>query len=298
MVMKFLVTGSSGLIGSQLIKDLTEKDFNVYSCYNTLQPEFGHPILLDLNDLSNIATTVRKIEPDVIIHLAALTNVDLCEKEKNLATKINVDATKILLQCISSQTFFLYVSTDYVFDGQKGMYNELSPTNPINFYGKTKREGESAVLNSAKNSCIVRTSTPFGLHNQKKSFPIWVVENLRQNHQIKVPMDQYTSPTYVPNLCKMLVEITTKQITGILHLAGETRISRYEFAKLITNKMHLDYDLIKPVSLTDMHWVAQRPKDSSLDISKAKPILQEKPLDIHQSLSRLYGLKHETEKIV
>ena len=134
---------------------------------------------------------------------------------------------------------------------------------------------------------IARTSTPFGIHKTKKSFPIWVKESLESKKDIPVLVDQITSPTYVPNLSKMLIEIATRQITGVIHLAGSTRISRYDLAELIADKLSLDKNLLIPAKTDEMNWKAQRPKDSSLDVSYASEILNEKPQKIQYSLDCL-----------
>jgi dTDP-4-dehydrorhamnose reductase len=283
--MKFLVTGSAGLIGSQIVKDLIQKNHTVYSCYHDQKPLQGIPTLLDLSDSNKIIQTLHETKPDRIIHLAAMTGVDLCESKKELATIINTKATETLAKQAAKQNiFFLYVSTDYVFNGINGMKKEDDTTNPLGFYGKSKLEGELVLNKLASNWCIARTSSPFGIHPTKKSFPLWVKENLEAKKEIPVLVDQFTSPTYVPNLSKMLIEITTRQITGILHVSGATRISRYALAELVADKLHLDKNFLISTKIDTMNWKAQRPKDSSLDISLVAEILNEKPQTIQQSL--------------
>jgi dTDP-4-dehydrorhamnose reductase len=283
--MKFLVTGSAGMVGSQVVKDLVNQNHIVYSCYHDELPNHGIPLQLDLTDSDKIIQTLQEIKPDRIIHLAAMTNVDLCETEKELATLLNLNATETLAKQAAKQNiFFIYVSTDYVFDGKQGMKKEDDATNPLGFYGKIKLKGEIAVNNLALNWCIARISTPFGIHQTKKSFPLWIKENLELKKEIPVLVDQFTSPTYVPNLSKMLIEITTKQITGVIHLAGASRISRYELANMISDRLNLDKSLLKPTKTDEMNWKAQRPKDSSLDVSLATKILNEKPQTIEQSI--------------
>jgi dTDP-4-dehydrorhamnose reductase len=283
--MKILVTGSTGLVGRQVVSDLEDLGDTVYSAYHNSKPESGIPIQMDLTHLEKISELVSKLNPDAIIHLAAITDVDVCEKEKEMAMKINAQATKILAkQAAKQKSFFVYISTDYVFDGMQGMRKESDKTNPISFYGKSKLEGELAVMNLASSWCIVRTSTPFGLHPTKKSFPVWIIENLLAHKQINVIVDQFTSPTYVPNLSKMLIEITKRQISDLIHLAGATRISRYEMAEMLSDKLNLEKKLLKPVSIDEMNWIAKRPKDSSLDVTKAVSILNEKPFIIEQAI--------------
>lgn len=283
--MKFLVTGSAGLVGRQVVKDLSKSTDQIYSCYHNTKPEYGIPTQIDLANPENIIKIVENIKPDVIIHLAAMTNVDQCETEKELALKINAKATEIISkQAAKQRAFFVYVSTDYVFDGKKGMKKENDLTNPIGYYGKSKLEGENAVRDLASSWCIARTSTPFGIHPQRKSFALFVIENLKAKKEINTVTDQYTSPTYVPNLSKMIIEIATRQIVGVMHVAGATRISRYEMAEMIADKLNLDKKLLRATTIDEMDWKAKRPQDSSLDVSKATSILKEKPLGIEQSI--------------
>jgi len=283
--MKFLVTGSAGLIGSQIVKDLIQQNHTVYSCYHDQKPLQGISTHLDLSDKNQIIQTLQETKPDRIIHLAAMTGVDLCETEKELATIINTKATETLAKQASKQNaFFLYVSTDYVFNGINGMKKEDDTTNPLGFYGKSKLGGELALNKLASNWCIARTSTPFGIHSIKKSFPLWIKENLEAKKEIPVLVDQFTSPTYVPNLSKMLIEITIRQIIGIIHVSGATRISRYALAELVADKLHLDKSLLIPTKIDTMNWKAQRPKDSSLDVSFATETLNEQPQKIEQSI--------------
>ena len=283
--LKVLVTGSAGLVGQQVVKDLSNSR-QVFSCYNKSKPEYGDSVKMDLKNYEMISSVLTEIKPDVVIHLGAMTGVDLCEKEESMAFDINAKATQIIAQqCSILNTFLVYVSTDYVFDGNSGMYYEDSIPNPLSIYGKSKLEGEKMIQTFSSDWCIARTSTPFGLHSTKKSFPIWVIENLQKQKQIDVLSDQFTSPKYIPNLSRMLIEISERRITGMMQTAGASKISRYQMASMISDKLNLDDTLLKQISMNKMKWVAQRPKDSSLDVSRASSILNEKPQKIDQSLN-------------
>ena len=283
--MKYLVTGSSGLIGNQIILDLEQSGQTVYSCYNNIKPLCGIPTKLNLLNLENISTTFKTIQPDVIIHSAALTDVEKCEMEPELANSINTKATKVIAnEANSLNSFLIYLSTDYVFDGKKGLYNEIDSTNPLNHYGKTKIGGEKAIKNCTSKWSIIRTSTPFGTNSFKKTFPVWLIENLQKNKKVNILEDQFTSPTYVPNLSQMILEIIAHNLEGLFHVSGSTRISRFEFAKIIAEKLNLDLSLLNPVKLDVMPWKSKRPVDSSLDISKINSILNTKPFSIEKSL--------------
>jgi dTDP-4-dehydrorhamnose reductase len=283
--LKFLVTGSAGLIGRQVVKDLSETH-EVFSCYNKSKPEHGNIIKMDLLNHEMISNVMSEKKPDVVIHLGAMTAVDLCDTQQDNALKINSQATEILAkECSKINSFMVYVSTDYVFNGNSGLYKENDVTNPLGFYGKSKLLGEKSIQNFSSNWCIARTSTPFGLHPTKKSFPIWVIENLQKQKQIDVLTDQFTSPTYVPSLSRMLIEISERHLTGIIHVAGASKISRYEMASLVSDKLGLDGKLLREISINDIKWEAQRPKDSSLNVSKAISTLNQKPQKIDHDVN-------------
>ena len=282
--LKFLVTGSAGLIGQQLVKDLSESN-QVFSSYNESIPEFGEHIRMDLRDQTEISRVFNEKKPDIVIHLGAMTDVDHCERDKSSATEINAKSTEIIAkECSNQNSFLVYLSTDYVFDGSSGMYKETDTTNPIGHYGKSKLDGERSVENFSSEYCIARTSTPFGLHSKKKSFPTWIIENLEQKNQINVLTDQITSPTYIPNLSQMLIEIAERKITGILHVSGASKMSRYDMACMIADKLDYDQSLLNPAIMSQMNWDAERPKNSSFDVSKAASILHQKPQTIEESI--------------
>ena len=283
--MKYLVTGSAGLIGNQLVHDLEKSGEIVYSCYNNVKPIHGIPIQLDLLDLEGIHKIFKKIQPDIVIHSAALTDVEKCEVEQKLANSINVKATEVIAKEIENISgYLMYISTDYVFDGNKGLYKETDLTNPLSNYGITKLSGEKIIQDKTSRWSIIRTSTPFGKHYLKKTFPVWVYENLKINKKINILENQFTSPTYVPNLSEMILEIIFHRLEGFFHLAGSTKISRFEFAKMIATKFDLNLSLLNPVKIDSMPWKAIRPIDSSLDISKINTVLKTKPYTINQSL--------------
>ena len=288
--MRILVTGSTGLVGTQIVSDLTKQNHDVYSCYNLSKPKHGNPIHLDLLNKEKILDVIPKYKPESIIHLAAMTGVDQCEEQPDTAMKINSEATEILAREAAKQNaFFLYVSTDYVFDGTDGMKKESDIPNPLGYYGKSKLAGETTLNNLASPYAIARTSTPFGYHPTKKSFPIWIKENLESQKEIPVLVDQFTSPTFVPNLSKMLIEIATKELVGIFHTAGATKISRYHFAEMIAEKLNLEKKFLRPTSMSEMNWKAKRPKNSVLDVSFVTEILNEKPQTIQQSLDLFFN---------
>lgn len=291
--MKLLITGASGLLGTKLCQISLRKNHEVYSAYSQHMPLYGTPVELNILDMRATQATLDKIKPEAIVHAAALTDVDKCELEKDLAWKTNVEATKNLAQlCKEHGAFLIYVSTDYVFDGEKGMYKETDKPAPINNYGLTKLKGEEAV-HALDNYCIARGSVIYGstAATGKTNFALWLLEKLRKNEEVKIITDQWNSPTLNANMAEMIIEILEKRVNGTFHLAGATRLTRYEFARRVAEIFKLDPKYIKPVQSKNINWVAKRPKDSSLNVNKAQQKLANKPLEISEALEMM---KRET----
>jgi dTDP-4-dehydrorhamnose reductase len=289
---KMLVTGASGLVGSYLVTQI-HADYanNMYVTVHESLPKFGKSIQLDLSQTENLLKKLKEIRPDIIVNLAALVNVDICENESDLAMHLNRDLVAVISKYINDndKPYFLHVSTDYVFDGNEGNYKEESQTNPVNWYGVTKLQGENEIISrlTESNWCIARTSTPFGVHPTKQSFPIFLLEKLRKGQSVKVVTDQYTSPTYAMNLAEMLKEIIDRRIKGIIHASGASRLSRYEQALKVSREFGLNEDLILKARSDDMNWKAKRPKDSSLNVNKAcKLLMQNKPKSFDDALAQ------------
>jgi dTDP-4-dehydrorhamnose reductase len=287
---KLLVTGASGLLGTRICQLATKQNYEVYSAHSQHLPQFGIPIKLDITDGAALRQVFDKTKPDAVVHSAALSDVDKCEKEKDLAWKINAESTSNIAQlCHKHNCFLVYISTDYVFNGEKGNYKETERTAPINHYGLTKLKGEEEVQKSGAEYCIARTSVIYGSNPAagKINFALWLLEKLRKKEEAKTVIDQWNSPTFNTNLAEMILEILERRITGTFHLAGATRLNRYELAQNIAETFNLDKSFLRPTSSKEMQWLAKRPRDSSLNVDKAKRTLKNKPLQISEALSRL-----------
>lgn len=284
--MRLLVTGASGLLGWRVVNVALKRGHEVFTIYNKHPIKAGIAVKLDITDSEGVKDVIRKLKPDVIIHTAAYTDVDGCESNKDLAWRVNAEATKHIAEASTNvNAHLIYVSTDYVFDGERGLYREDDKPNPINYYGYTKLMGEEFVKQYAKSWCIARTSVIYGWGGSKLNFATWLIENLKQGKQVKVLTDQYVSPTLNTNLAQMLVEIAERRINGVLHTAGASRVSRYEFARKLAQTFNLNPDLITPAKMNELQWRARRPKDSSLDVSKSfKVLIEFKPMTIEEAL--------------
>jgi dTDP-4-dehydrorhamnose reductase len=287
---KILVTGAGGLLGTRICELALKNKHTVYSTYSQHTPTYGTQIKLDITDKTALTRTFEKVKPDAVVHAAAISDVDKCEKEKALAWKINTEATgNIAEQCFKKSCFLLYVSTDYVFDGSKGNYLETDLPNPINYYGLTKLEGEISVKKSNAKHCAARTSVLYGANPAagKINFALWLINKLQKKEEVKIVTDQRNSPTYNTNLAEMILEIVEKQTTGTFHLAGAEPVTRYKFAQRIAETFELDPELISPTSSENMSWLAKRPKDTSLNVEKASQRLSKKPIMMHEALEKM-----------
>ncbi len=282
--MKLLVTGGSGLMGSKVAELGLQKGHEVFSGYAHHLPTHGVAVKMNLMNDSSVDEAVKAVRPDVIIHTAALTDVDLCETDKNLACRMNAQATKTLAESARKVgAFTVYTSTDYVFDGSRGMYKEEDATAPVNYYGYSKLLGEP-YCDAVARTCVIYGSRPA---NGKVNFALWILERLRRGEAVKVVTDQYITPTLNTNLALMVLELAKHRLKGLYHLAGATRISRYDFAVELARTFRLDENLIIKSRMSEMKWAARRPDDSSLDTSKACRCLETKPWGIEEALRTL-----------
>jgi len=284
---KLVVTGASGLLGNKIV-ELAKENFEVTPIHNT-KPLHSNSLTLDITDAAEVSSLFSRLKPTAVIHTASETNVDKCEMEKEHAWKTNVEGARNIAEtCQKVNAKLVAISTDYVFDGEKGLYSELDKPDPVNYYGLTKLEGEKQVINHCKNYAVLRTSVLYSWHPWKQNFATWVINKLKQQQEITVVEDHYNTPTLADNLAEMALEVAEKDLQGVYHASGNERISRYEFAKQIAKTFGLNLDRIKPVKMSQMTaWTAKRPRDSSLDTGKIQKQLKTKPLNITQGLTKM-----------
>ena len=284
---KLLITGTSGLLGNKIVK-AAKHNYEVIPTYNT-KPLHSNSVKLEITNLNEVLNVFNKLEPNIVIHTASETNVDKCEIEKEHAWKTNAEGTRNIAEaCQKVNAKLVCISTDYVFDGEKGLYDEEDKPNPVNYYGLTKLEGEKQVIKHCKNYAILRTSVLYGWHPWKQNFTTWIINQLKQGKEITVVNDHYNTPTWAGNLAEIAIEVAEKNLQGLYHASGRERISRYEFAKQIARTFNLNADLVKPVKMSQLTaWIAKRPKDSSLNTGKIQKQLKTKPLNITEGLNKM-----------
>jgi len=282
-----LVTGASGLLGNFIVA-LAEGKY-VVSPTDVIKPQHPNAVEADITEAGTVRHLFLELKPDVVIHTASETNVDRCETERGRAWKINVIGTRNIADAsLETGARLIFISTDYVFDGEKSFYTEDDSPNPIDFYGLTKLEGEKQVIRRCKNWAVLRTSVLYGRHPTKQDFATWVISKLKQRQEITVVNDHFNTPTLAANLAEMALEVAARDLQGIFHASGYERISRYDFARKIADTFSLDSSLIKPIMMNELKaWIAKRPKDSSLNTAKAHHEFRTKPLSINEGLGKL-----------
>tara|TARA_X000001036_G_scaffold106949_1_gene100004 strand:- start:317 stop:1183 length:867 start_codon:yes stop_codon:yes gene_type:complete len=285
---KILITGAFGQLGTSLCEVLSNKSILATGRVMTLTEKY-HCMELDITNQENVKELIRNYKPDIIIHLAAMTDVDGCEKNPETAFEINVGATENLLKNFNGK--FIYVSTDYVFDGEEGPYYEDDKVNPVSVYGKTKLYGENLVQESDLEWIILRSNIIFSYNDRTKaSFVNWVVDSLKKKQMITVVNDQWNNPTWTNDLANVMSMMIEKNICGIYHYGGGDFLNRYEFAKMIASTFSLDRELIKPITTLELNWLAQRPLKSGLYTNKIELDLGIEPLPIQKALDKMVSL--------
>ena len=289
--MKILVTGASGLLGSAVSAHFKDY-FDVASAYSSHKIEINgcKTSRTDITDAKAALALIKKTRPDVIIHAASLVGINACESQKEMAYRINVEGTKnISVASSKAKSRLIYISTDYVFDGKKGMYKENDEASPLNYYGQTKLEGEKFI--DTANNAIIRTSI-FGWNviKERKSFSSWAIGELKAGKKINSFTDQFNSMMLVNDLAGALKKIVDNDFNGVINLASAGRISKYEFVLELCDAFGLDKNLVNPIKLNEMEGKELRPIDTSLDTSKARHLNFNLP-DFRTGISRMKNMQ-------
>ena len=247
-------------------------------------------MVIDQTEEAQVRTLVKETRPDVIINSAAMTDVDLCESQPDIAVLVNATSVGYVADAArEADAFLVQISTDYVFNGDKGQYSETDSPNPINHYGLSKLKGEEAALRTGEGAqCIARASVVYGWGRaHRPNAATYVYDRLSKKEKVSMVNDQFSSPTLNTNLAGMVLEIAERKIPGIIHTAGASRLNRHDFALHIARAFGLDAGLIAAVESKNLNWKAKRPPDSSLRTDKASRTLTNGPLSIEQALGVL-----------
>lgn len=290
---RVLVTGSNGLLGQKLVYALKAREESLVIAAvargeNRLKDKEGYTyISLDLTDQKAVEEAVRKFNPDCVIHTAAMTNVDACELNPDECHKQNELAVKYLLDtCRPFLTHFIYISTDFVFDGTAGPYKETDMPNPLSVYGRSKLTAEKMVENSGLPWAVLRTMIIYGVTDdtQRSNVVLWTKSSLEQGKDINVITDQYRGPTLAEDLADACVQAALKKATGIFHVSGEEVIPIIAISEAVADFFGLDKKYIHPITTASLKQPAARPLKTGFIIEKAKRELSFRPRKLHDGL--------------
>lgn len=282
---KILITGSNGLLGQKLVYKLIQH--TGITCIATARGENrlvnknGYEYTeLNIADYNNVEAVFSAYLPDVVINTAAMTNVDACETDKELAYLLNTKAVKNQVEVLEKlvkqhpnyKPHFIHLSTDFIFDGTHGPIDETEKPNPLSYYAETKLEAEKIVIASSLDWAIARTVLVYGIvdNMSRSNIVLWVKQNLEQGKTINVVDDQFRTPTLAEDLADGCILIAQKRATGIYNISGKDFLSILEIAHLVADYYQLDKSLIKPSKSEDIKQPAKRPPITGFIIDKAK----------------------------
>lgn len=264
--MRIMLTGAFGQLGHSLTNVLNKKHDLILTGREIPASKKG--IKLNIQNKIHLNEIIQSTEPDIIINLAAMTNVDDCEVNPTLAREINIAGVQNIIESFSGK--IIQISTDYVFDGKNGPYSESDEVSPVSIYGQTKLNAEKILLENNNNHLIIRGNVLYDYNPYiKSSFLNWVIQSLQNGNEINVANDIFNNPTWSRSMADIIKICLSNDINGILHWGDKDYISRYDFAKIISEKFSLKSSLIKPISSSELGLIASRPLNSGLISEKA-----------------------------
>jgi dTDP-4-dehydrorhamnose reductase len=279
-----LITGANGLLGQKLISQLMERGkFEVIGTGRgacRLDRAGFTYWSIDLTQPEEVSRVIAELAPDTIIHTAAMTNVDECELNQDACREINVKATEYLVRAAErSKAHFVYVSTDFIYSGDRGPYYEEANPDPVNFYGQTKVAAEHLVQTSNTSWAIARTALVYGIANDlsRSNIILWVKSSLEAGKEIQVVDDQVRTPTLAEDLALGCILIAEHMATGIFNISGSDMLTPYEMAIQTAAYFNLNLNLITRTNSEQFVQPAKRPWKTGFCIEKARQQLGFKP---------------------
>ena len=291
--MRILVTGSNGLLGQKLLKQLIEiKEYEVIATSlgndrSTCKGDLYQYHALDITQKGEVQEIVRNYHPEIVINTAAMTQVDACEQEHEECWNLNVNAVKHLVDvCLEHDTFLIHLSTDFIFDGEAGPYKETDKPHPVSFYGESKLESEKVILESNLKASILRTVLVYGYEPSlsRTNIILWVKKSLEEGKPIRVVTDQWRTPTLAEDLARACILSAEKRIPGIFNISGKEMMTPYDMAMEVADFFGLDKSLISAVDGSVFSQPAKRPPKTGFILDKAQNLLGYEPTSFRAGL--------------
>lgn len=300
-----LVTGSNGLLGQKITSTiLSGKQFNLVATskgenrFKTIQ---GYTYAeMDILNPANVREVLKRYKPDAIIHTAALTNVDKCETEKELAYALNVEAVKTLITiCEEYKIQLVHLSTDFIFDGLNGPYLESDVPDPLSYYGTTKLAAEELVKNASCKWAILRTIIVYGIisDESRSNIVLWAKGALEKGTPINVVNDQWRMPTLAEDLADACFLVINKDAHGVFNISGKDMMSISELVFKVADFWNLNKELITEISAASLNQPAPRPVKTGFILDKAIHELGYAPRSFEQGLALLDEQLKERERL-
>ncbi len=297
--MRVLATGSNSLLGKALWEQ-TPKGISLLLTY--LPPckprqNLWQTKALDVTDNDNVMAVVSRFRPQWILHLAALSDVDYCEKHKKQAYLVNVQGTKNIIKAGKTcGSHFLFTSTNGIFDGKHAPYKENSLPHPLHVYGKTKLEAEQLIRQATIPSLIVRLITMYSWSPEgTRQNPVtWALKQLKKGITLDMVTDSFVNPLYAPSAAEAIWKLIKADASGIFHIAGKTRVSRYNWTIETAKIFGFNPSLVKPVKSNFFPSFTPRPRDTSFSTKKIEHTINWKPLTLKQGLIKMRKEKKES----
>ena len=294
-VKRILLTGSNGLLGQKIVKLIQvdyKEDFQLLATSkgnNRIERLEGVEFQsLDISDAESVEALFDSFQPDYLINTAAMTNVDACEEDKEGCRLANIEAVRILGEaCEKHDTFFLHLSTDFIFDGEDGPYTEDDEPNPLSYYGWSKLEGEKLVEKLRCPWAIARTIIVYGVAEQmsRSNIVLWAKSALEKGDPLSIVNDQFRSPTLAEDLAKGCMQIIEKNAQGIYHLSGKDYMSIIELVRRVAKHFGLDDSNLSEISSSSLNQAAKRPPRTGFVLAKAMKDLNYQPHSFEEGLT-------------
>lgn len=285
---RWLIVGGSGMLGHSLCRSLIDAGIETWATANSNSTAQDQNVIpLDLAQSLDVRKILRQSDPDVIVYVAGLTDVDRCEANEALAERLHAGAALEFAGGALSHQKFVYISTDHLWDGTKQNVGEEEPVHPLNAYARTKALGEKLVSKANADALILRTNFFGNGLRWRKSLSDWMLERLRTGQTLNAFTDAYFTPIAMPLLSRTIRAAAELDLSGIYHCCGAERISKFEFAHRLAEHFGLDRGLISPAELSQAPLKAPRPLDMSLSTEKLSDALGYALPSLHDSLNSI-----------
>lgn len=288
--MRALIIGAAGQVGGTLAAQCVRRRIEVYG---TSRKGQGF-LYLDLADAASIKDSFEKSKPDTVFLCSAMTHVDNCERDPELARRVNTAGTGLVAEeCRRAGARLVYFSTEYVFDGAAGPYDEQAPVSPVSVYGRTKLEGEQAAL--AAGALSVRTTVVYSHNPASKNFIMQLISNHRSGARMRVPSDQFSNPTYAPELASAVLDLVEKDASGVYNVVGPDWMNRYDFALKACAAFGFSPDFLEPRLTAELGQAAPRPLKAGLRTEKLAAALGRRLPPVEDSLRKIAAIMKQYE---